>query len=101
MLLLRHMANDFTNNNSAAYANTRVLVVGGTGFIGRWVAKKLYDENAELLIIRRDAEKINNILNEYEINSEIIKADLGEVKFFKHLYDKVKPDIVFNLAGYG
>ena len=60
------------------YKDTTAVVVGASGFIGRWVVRKLVDQGAQVCPVgRADTEK------------------LGDV------YRRVQPSITFNLAGYG
>jgi len=60
------------------YSGTTVAVVGASGFIGRWVARKLAEEGARVCAIgRADTERLDDI------------------------YRLQKPSITFNLAGYG
>ena len=60
------------------YKGITAAVVGGTGFIGRWVVRKLVEEGACVCLISR----------EDTANPEAA-------------YLRVQPSITFNLAGYG
>jgi UDP-glucose 4-epimerase len=60
------------------YKDATAVVVGASGFIGRWVARKLVEQGARVCVIgRADIEKLGDI------------------------YRRVRPSITFNLAGYG
>jgi UDP-glucose 4-epimerase len=60
------------------YENTTAAVVGASGFIGRWVARKLSEAGARVCCIgRQDTDDLEAI------------------------YRRIRPSITFNLAGYG
>jgi nucleoside-diphosphate-sugar epimerase len=61
-----------------AYQDTTVAVLGASGFIGRWVVRKLAGQGARVCSIGREEA-----------------ADL------KSIYSRLRPSITFNLAGYG
>jgi nucleoside-diphosphate-sugar epimerase len=60
------------------YANARVAVAGASGFIGRWVARKLLEQGADV----------------YQLGRE-------ETRDLETAYRRIRPSITFNLAGYG
>ena len=83
------------------YHGLPVAVFGASGFIGRWVARLLSLCEAEVYLIVRDRESTIEILSEYNIQGEIITANLQNLQSVKQILLSAKPSIVFNLAGYG
>jgi UDP-glucose 4-epimerase len=78
-----------------------VAVLGANGFIGRWVARTLTRQGAKLslpVIYPWDAEAVFQL---YDIQGDIHTLDLGEFDRLQELLAAIKPDIIFNLAGYG
>lgn len=84
-----------------AYRGTRALITGSSGFIGRWVAKFLSDAGAELCLLERDGARLDAVAGSLSIRGRRIVADLAVRGEFERVYDEVRPDITFNLAGYG
>jgi nucleoside-diphosphate-sugar epimerase len=76
-------------------------VLGAAGFIGRWVARALSDQKADLYLIVREREPAEKIFLKYRVSGEIVVADLGRLEIVESLFQKLKPFITFNLAGYG
>lgn len=85
----------------AAYRGRRVLVFGGSGFIGRWVARRLIDAGAELLLAARDPGAAAERWARCGVRGTTLQADLGRPGRAGELIRSVRPAITFNLAGYG
>ena len=83
-----------TAPSAGAYAGTRALVLGATGFIGRWVSGLLTAAGAQLLLGVRDPAAAG-------LEGEAVAADLAVPGRATELVERVRPAIVFNLAGYG
>ncbi len=49
----------------------------------------------------RDLGLAQRVFSDYEINGECIEADLLRLDSVSELIAKIRPDVVFNLAGYG
>ena len=81
---------------TTGYAGARVAVLGASGFIGRWVARKLVDAGACVCLTARDVSQINA-----PPLGEVIAADLTDREALESIYSGFRPSIVFNLAGYG
>ena len=74
----------------------KVLIIGGTGFIGFHVAKYCKKKNFNVHIISRKKPKINRRLK----NVRYFKADLSNKKELKKVIKKnTKYDYVINLGG--
>ncbi len=84
------------------YKDSTVIVLGSTGFIGRWVARTLYQSGANLYLPVRNKASAKQVFNRFDIDGNIIEINLDKTeKFFLKLYRDIKPAITFNLAGYG
>jgi UDP-glucose 4-epimerase len=84
-----------------AYRGVTVLVLGASGFIGRWVARELCKQRAHLHLVVRDEKITRSMFAAYEIYGEVIEMDLRGPGSCVDLFAKVRPSITFNLAGYG
>ncbi len=79
----------------------RILVFGASGFLGRWVSRRLCFQGARPVLVVRNVSKAKEIFADYEINGEIIQADFERLDSVTELIGDFKPDVLFNLAGYG
>lgn len=84
-----------------SYRGVRVLVLGATGFIGRWVARKLVQQEARVYLTVRDAARVQEVFRRYAIQAEILPLDLDDRSAISGAVEKARPSITFNLAGYG
>lgn len=89
------------NNFAKQYVGARVVILGASGFIGRWVARYLSDEEVELHLIVRDKINAERIFSNYGIQGNIIELDLLDFNATEIILKDVKPTITFNLTGYG
>jgi len=92
------------NNHHArdnGYRGVRTVVLGASGFIGRWAAKGLCARGARVYLVVRDRVSAERVFADYSIAGEIIELDLGVEEAVRGLYEKVSPSVTFNLAGYG
>lgn len=85
----------------SGYIGRRALVTGASGFIGLWVARFLHDAGATLFLSGRNAAALRALCAVDGITAEIVEADLSQPGAFAPLFEKTKPAITFNLAGYG
>jgi UDP-glucose 4-epimerase len=83
------------------YSGVRVAVVGATGFIGRWVARALSRQGAQVVSLVRNREAMDALAGRYGIRTEIAEVDLADTAAVSALIERVRPSIAFNLAGYG
>ncbi len=89
------------NDPFSAYQNRRVIVFGPTGFIGRWVARFLSQQKAELYLVFRDPDSTSTLFPRYGIKGHSIRLDLSDLDRIRPVIEDIRPDVVFNLAGYG
>jgi nucleoside-diphosphate-sugar epimerase len=76
-------------------------VLGASGFIGRWVARTLNERGAKTYVVVRDQSAAEAIFSAYGIHGDLFEVDLRDRDAVRRLYEKVRPSITFNLAGYG
>jgi nucleoside-diphosphate-sugar epimerase len=78
----------------------RVILTGGTGFVGTNLTRRLINEGHEVHLLLRQSYnpwRIESILK--EINIHII--DLSNPTSLLEVIDNIQPDWVFHLAAYG
>lgn len=78
----------------------KALVTGGAGFIGRWLVKKLLDENFEVWILDNLENGRESNLEEFQNHPRlkgVIYDDVLNPKALKSIF-QFKPDIVYHLA---
>ncbi len=81
---------------------SKIIITGGSGFIGSCLIKKLVNNkknkvyNIDLLTKTSLPESLNTIKN-YK-NYFFFKANISDFKIINKLINKIKPDIVYNLA---
>ena len=85
----------------ALYRGRRALVLGASGFIGRWVARALQDAGAHVTALVRDPMASGRTLAQWGVSAELVLGDLTDHSGLAALIDRAAPDITFNLAGYG
>jgi len=93
--------------DGGAWVGRRALVLGASGFIGRWTAALLAAEGADLVLAGRDADAVRAALEPFADRApagappEIRAVDLARPGAAEELVAEVRPAIVFNLVGYG
>jgi nucleoside-diphosphate-sugar epimerase len=84
-----------------SYQGVPVAVLGASGFIGRWVARKLGEAGARPWVVVRDARAGRDVLEQCGIRGQVVEADLADDAAVADLYRRIRPSITFNLVGYG
>jgi UDP-glucose 4-epimerase len=77
-----------------SYLGARAAVLGGSGFIGRWVARKLRESGARVSLVTRNAASLGG-------QDGVVELDLTDSQVLATFYSRARPCITFNLAGYG
>lgn len=85
---------------AAAYAGRRAVVLGASGFIGRWVARALVERRAYVIAVARDADAVRGAVGAKNSPQQVEAYDFAKPLASGWL-SALKPDVVFNLAGYG
>lgn len=83
-----------------SYAGRRAVVLGASGFIGRWTARLLHDCGAHVVAVGRDGAAVEHALGGARSGIEVVVQDFVGTDPQSWLGD-LEPDVVFNLVGYG
>ena len=76
--------------------NKKILIIGGTGALGKTLIKKYHQDN-DIMIFSRDEHKHVDLLKQYpEIKSYL--GDIRDKDSITNSFSKFKPDIVINTA---
>lgn len=83
------------------FQGKRVAVLGASGFIGRWVSRKVQQSGAELVCFVRDVDRSAAVLARYGVNASIQRGDAREADALSRSLGAVAPHVVVNLMAYG
>lgn len=89
------------NHWDSRYRGVRVAVLGASGFMGRWVVLNLCARGAKVYLFVRNKVGAKDIFSNYNIHGDIFEVDLRKQEDVRKLFQRFKPSITFNLAGYG
>jgi UDP-glucose 4-epimerase len=81
-------------------SNKKILIIGGTGALGKELTKKYQDDN-QIVIFSRDEHKHVSISKESWINNDNVSFRIGDVKdkeSLRNVIEAYKPQIVINTA---
>jgi nucleoside-diphosphate-sugar epimerase len=84
-----------------AYRDVTALVLGATGFIGRWVTRSLVQRGARVVALVRDDASIERARTCWHGPVDIVRCDVLDRTALHAAVADVRPAITFNLAGYG
>jgi UDP-N-acetylglucosamine 4,6-dehydratase/5-epimerase len=73
----------------------RILITGGSGFLGRHLAIKLSKDNKVLLGARNNA---NNMMAELKTNCTVVPLDITNEKSIRDVLNEFKPDTIIHAA---
>lgn len=82
------------------YKNKKVLVTGGSGFIGANLVRSLINQRAKVSLFLRpnsNTWRLNEILSK----TKVYQADITDVKAVSKAVKIINPQIIFHLAVYG
>jgi len=75
----------------------RLLVLGAGGFVGRRVVVELQRRGGEPVAVVRDA----SVARGGPLTGRVVSCDLVDLAAVEALIEAERPDVLFNLAGYG
>ena len=84
------------NSNFKNYSDKNVLVTGATGFIGPHVCRKLAELGANVFAVARN---IKDPFDDNVKNIQVVKADFSKIDIVEEVFEDIKPDYTFHLAG--
>ena len=88
-------------NQPPSLDGRRVVVLGATGFIGRWVARAMSQAGAQVWLAARDRRAAERVAADYDITGTIAEIDVTRSGDLAALLHDARPDVTCNLAGYG
>ena len=69
----------------------RILLTGGAGFIGSWIAEYYLEDGHELLIVDNLSTGIKENI---PVNAEFIKGDIRDTAFLEKIFNEFSPEVV-------
>ncbi|MBI2626591.1 MAG: GDP-mannose 4,6-dehydratase, partial [Candidatus Nealsonbacteria bacterium] len=78
------------------FRKKNILITGGAGFIGSWLAKELIDLGAKVTAL--DLKNSNPVLDGLQKRPILIKGDVRNFNLVKKIIIKERPDLIFHLA---
>jgi CDP-glucose 4,6-dehydratase len=83
----------------SAWHGTRVLFTGAQGFIGSWVAERLLDEGAQVLVLDRPTDELSRYrMRALHERCTPVRAELMDCESLRAVLDEHTVDAVFHLA---
>ena len=74
----------------------KILILGGTGALGKSLIKRYYDKN-RIIILSRDEHKHVHLMKKYDkLISHL--GDIRDKDSLRNCFDKYRPDVVINTA---
>lgn len=89
----------FSSENRELFENKKILITGGTGFLGRMIGKEILNYNPDsLIILSRDEHKQSSVLDFFHQDPRV-KTILGDTRDYNSLYKHTKNiDLVIHTA---
>jgi CDP-glucose 4,6-dehydratase len=85
--------------HAGRYSGRAVLVTGAQGFIGSWLAERLLDAGARVLVPRRDVPAYTRFrLDGIERRCDLVPADVTDYKAMLRVLTEYEVSAVFHLA---
>lgn len=76
--------------------NKRILIIGGTGALGKTLTKRYYNDN-DIIILSRDEHKHVNMRREYPLITYHI-GDVKDIDSIRNAIEDYKPHVIINTA---
>jgi len=84
---------------SGRYHGRTALVTGAQGFIGSWLTRRLLDEGARVVALRRDAPALSRFaIDELEKRCDVVQGDLSDYESLLRIINEHDVSMVFHLA---
>ncbi|MFY9264726.1 MAG: SDR family NAD(P)-dependent oxidoreductase [Solirubrobacterales bacterium] len=84
---------------SSDWRRVPVLVTGADGFIGSWLAERLVDEGAEVVILKRDRPALSRLrIEQIEQRCTVAQGDLSDHNELLRVLNEYAIETVFHLA---
>ncbi len=84
---------------SGRYSGRTALVTGAQGFIGSWLAERLLDEDAKVVVPRRDAPTLSRFRIEgIEPRCDVVDLDILDYDGLVRVVNEYSVDTVYHLA---
>lgn len=74
----------------------RILITGGSGFLGRHLAKKLSDKGCDVLLAARN--NANNVMAELKTGCKVVPMDITNEKSIRDVLNEFRPDTIIHAA---
>ena len=75
----------------------KIVIIGGTGALGKALIEKYYYENNKIIVFSRDEHKHVDLLKKYnKLESHL--GDIRDKDSIRNCFERHKPDIVINTA---
>jgi nucleoside-diphosphate-sugar epimerase len=84
-----------------SYRGSRALVLGATGFVGQWMVRALEARGAHTVAAVRDRGRGGPSHAALGRRVQLELIDLRRLDELPRLLERIRPAIIFNLAGYG
>mgnify|MGYP003624483559 FL=1 len=75
----------------------KIVIIGGTGALGKALIEKYYYKNKKIIVFSRDEHKHVDLLKKYD-KLESHLGDIRDKDSIRNCFEKHKPDIVINTA---
>lgn len=81
------------------YAGVTTLVTGAQGFLGSWLAERLLDEGARVVVPRRDVPALSRFrLERLDERCDLVDADVLDEAALARVVNEYEPELIFHLA---
>lgn len=82
-----------------SWGGESVLVTGADGFIGSWLAERLLDEGAEVVVLKRDRPALSRLrIDGVEERCTVVQGDLADHNSLLRVLNEYGVGTVFHLA---
>lgn len=83
------------------FAGRRILILGASGFVGRWVGRTVTALDCRPVLVVRRAADAAAIFDRYDVRGDAIAADVLMPGVLSSLVSDVRPEVTLNLVAFG